>query len=132
MIFEEDNKGYVNMEEKEIREKLINEMEVDVKIIAKIIEDFVPRAPFEIVETDGLKIGIVNDIPYMDENPKITQKLLFRITKEMGYIPHDIREVGPDNERCILLVKDLGGKLGKSIALGKDTIYMGVSVFDDR
>lgn len=126
------------MNDKEIREKLIKEMEVDAKIIVGIIEDFVPRVPFEIVQTIGLKIGVVNDIPYIEGNPKITQKLLNKISKETGYIPQNIRDVGPENsdsenkEKTIMLIKDVGGKLGKSISLGKDTIYMGVLVFDDR
>lgn len=118
------------MSEKEIREKLIKEMEADAKIIASIIDKFEPDTPFEIIDTGGLKIGIVNDIPCIDGNPKATKVLVNKISRETGYEPHGIKEV--NGEQVIMLIKDLGGKLGKSIAFGRDTIYMAVVVFDDR
>ena len=114
------------------REKLIKEMEIDASIIAKIIEEFKPEVPFEIVDTGGRKFGVLRDLPYMEDNPKITKKLIDMISKKTGYVPHDIREVGPEGEKALMLIKDLGGKFGKSIALGHDTLYMGVLIFDDR
>ena len=116
--------------ESEIRERLIKEMENDAKIISDIIENFNPLKPFEIVEMDGLKIGIVRDISLVEGNPKATKVLANKICCKTGYEPHEIKEV--NGEKVLMLIKDLGGKLGKSIAIGKDTLHIGVLVFDDR
>ncbi len=118
------------VKEEEIRKILCSEMERDAITIQRIIDSFNPQKSLEIVDYCGVKAAIVKDISLIEENPKATLVLVNKIYKETGYKFQDVRCI--NDEQCLLMIKDLGEKLGKSISIGKENLYLAVLVFDDR